>query len=88
VSPLPVDAVGWAATAVFTLSFLFTDVTRLRVTQIVGALLWLCYGILIGSPPVIVANILVCMVACWTTLRYIARRKSAVAAPGSRDPNW
>jgi Bacterial inner membrane protein len=87
-SPWLVDSVGWGATAVFTLSFLFADATRLRAVQILGALLWLVYGMLIDSSPVIVANLLVCVVACWTTVRYIARRRSAAAAPENTEPNW
>jgi uncharacterized protein with PQ loop repeat len=77
-----IEAVGWAAAAVVTVSYLFRDVLRLRVLQICGALLWLCYGILITSPPVVVANLLVVAVACWTTARYSARRKATAAGTG------
>ncbi len=76
------EAIGWTATAVFTASFLFSDVVRLRAVQICGALLWMSYGVLIGSPPVIVANILVIVVACWTTIRYSARRRGLAAGTG------
>lgn len=34
-----------------------------------GALLWVAYGVLIGASPVIVANILVFSAAAWTLLR-------------------
>ncbi len=67
-----IEAVGWIATAVFTMSFLFTDVVRMRAVQICGALLWMGYGLLIGSVPVVVANVLVFVVACWTTANYVA----------------
>ncbi|HEX5787821.1 MAG TPA: YgjV family protein [Woeseiaceae bacterium] len=69
-----IETVGWLATAVFTMSFLFKDVIKLRALQIGGALLWLCYGLLIGSQPVVVANVLVVVVAVWTTVRYAAAR--------------
>lgn len=69
-----IESVGWLATAVFTMSFLFKDVIKLRALQIGGALLWLCYGLLIGSQPVVVANVLVVVVAVWTTVRYAAAR--------------
>lgn len=76
------EAVGWTATAVVTMSFLFSDVVRLRIVQICGAVLWMSYGLLIGSLPVMVANVLVFVVACWTTARYSARRKAATAGTG------
>ena len=68
-----IETLGWTAAAVFTLSFLFADVTRLRAVQICGALLWIGYGALIGSLPVVVANVLVFAVASVTTARYLAR---------------
>jgi uncharacterized protein with PQ loop repeat len=34
-----------------------------------GALLWVVYGMLIRASPVIVANVLVFSAAAWTTLR-------------------
>lgn len=80
VSPLLVDTVGWVATAVFTASFLFSDAARLRTVQICGAVVWIAYGLLIASPPVVVANVLVFVVACWTTLRYVARTRADSSA--------
>ena len=53
------EVVGWLATAVFTLSYFCKDAGRLRVVQAVGALVWISYGLLIRSFPVIVANVLV-----------------------------
>jgi hypothetical protein len=41
----------------------------LRATQMLGALLWVLYGVLIGAPPVIVANVLVIAAAAWTATR-------------------
>ena len=75
-----VEAVGWAAASVVIVSYLFKDVIKLRTAQICGAMLWFAYGILISSSPVIVANVLVFVVACFTTLRYSARRRAAATA--------
>ena len=68
----PTDIVGWAATAAFTASY-FMPERRMRLVQILGAALWLAYGILLGEPPIIVANSLVLVAAFWTT----RRRRSA-----------
>jgi hypothetical protein len=64
-----IDLVGWAATAVFVGSYFFASPTLLRRAQMMGALLWMTYGILIGAAPVIVANVLVFSAAAWTAFR-------------------
>ncbi len=62
-------SVGWAATAVFTASYFARRADTLRYLQMVGAALWLVYGVVIGAPPVIVANTLLLAAAAWTALR-------------------
>lgn len=64
-----IETVGWMATGVFVVSYFFPRPTQLRAAQMLGALLWLGYGLLIHSSPVIVANILVFGAAAWTTYR-------------------
>ncbi len=66
------DLVGWAATAAFAGSY-FLPERRMRWVQMLGAALWLVYGLMLGEPPIIVANALVLVVAFWTTRR--ARRE-------------
>lgn len=74
------ESLGWVATAVFVSSYFFTRPSVLRGVQVGGAALWMLYGVLIGASPVIVANLLVGTVACWTALR--SRRTAAPAASG------
>jgi hypothetical protein len=64
-----IECLGWAATAVFVASYFFAPPSLLRGVQMLGALLWVTYGLLINSLPVIVANILVFSAAAWTTFR-------------------
>jgi hypothetical protein len=64
-----IECVGWAATAVFVGSYFFARPSLLRSVQMLGALLWLAYGLLINSSPVIVANVLVFSAAAWTLFR-------------------
>jgi hypothetical protein len=64
-----IDLLGWAATAVFVGSYFFASPTLLRGAQMMGAVLWMSYGMLIGAAPVIVANALVFSAAAWTTFR-------------------
>jgi uncharacterized protein involved in response to NO len=64
-----IECLGWAATGVFVASYFFAKPSWLRGVQMLGALLWISYGMLIGSLPVIVANLLVFAAAAWTSLR-------------------
>jgi len=73
-SHLAIECLGWSATAVFVGSY-FARPLLLRSVQMVGALLWMTYGILINASPVIVANILVFAAAAWTTARALRTRK-------------
>lgn len=64
-----IECLGWAATCVFVASYFFGKPSWLRGTQMLGALLWITYGMLIGALPVIIANLLVFAAAAWTALR-------------------
>ncbi|HYW43754.1 MAG TPA: hypothetical protein VE959_12910 [Bryobacteraceae bacterium] len=57
------EAVGWAATAVFTASYFFRRPATLRRIQAAAACLWIAYGLAKGSMPVVVANLLVAAAA-------------------------
>lgn len=74
-SSLPIaDTVGWTATVVFVASYFFSRPAMLRGLQMLGALLWMTFGILIASKPVIVSNVLVFAAAGWTLYRRPAAR--------------
>jgi hypothetical protein len=62
--------VGWIATAVFTASYLCRRSEWLRRMQMLGALLWIGYGLLSHARPVVVANLLVLTAAATTTWRH------------------
>jgi Bacterial inner membrane protein len=64
-----IECLGWAATCVFVASYFFAKPSRLRAIQMLGALLWITYGVLIGALPVIIANLLVFAAAAWTAVR-------------------
>lgn len=64
-----IDSVGWMATGVFVGSYFFARPMALRTAQMLGALLWMIYGVLIGARPVIAANVLVMAAAAFTTIR-------------------
>jgi hypothetical protein len=68
-NPVIIQCLGWSATAVFVGSYFFARPSVLRGVQMLGALLWVTYGVLINASPVIVANVLVFAAAAWTTFR-------------------
>jgi hypothetical protein len=63
------DWLGWIATAIFVGSYFFSRPALLRAMQMLGAALWIVYGVLIGAIPVVVANALVFAAAAWTLMR-------------------
>jgi Bacterial inner membrane protein len=71
--------IGWVATAISTGSYMFRHPVALRWTQAASALLWIAYGLAIGAPPVMVANVIVAVAAVYSSLR-ISRSKKAAGA--------
>jgi hypothetical protein len=63
------DLIGWAATALFVLSYFARSRRTLLLLQFVAALVWLSYGVLLRAAPVIAANALVAGAAAFTVLR-------------------
>ena len=82
-SALAISSLGWVATATFVASYFLTTPRALRTAQILGASLWVLYGVLISAPPVVVANVLVIGAAAWTASRPLANRPRPI--PESRD---
>jgi hypothetical protein len=71
-----IEYLGWAATAVFVGSYLCTRADALKRVQMIGAVMWVCYGFLIRATPVVAANLLVFAAAAWA----LARQRSADSA--------
>jgi hypothetical protein len=62
-----VEYLGWSATAVFVSSYFWRNARGLRRMQMIGAFMWMAYGLVIHAAPVFVANLLVLCAAAWTT---------------------
>ena len=63
------DAIGWIATAIFSVSYFFRQQAALRLIQAAAACLWIAYGFGIHAWPVIVANVMVAAAALWSLSR-------------------
>jgi hypothetical protein len=72
---MTVDLIGWIATAIFAGSYRCKDPMMLRRVQALAACIWAVYGAIIGSAPVLVANLLVAGFAGWSSLRPLLARK-------------
>ncbi len=77
------NVIGWTATAVFSTSYFFKEPSTLRKIQAAAASLWVLYGVLIHSAPVIVANVIVGVAAVYTSVQ-LALNKSAGSAGQNR----
>ena len=82
-----IDYLGWAATAVFVGSYLCKRPETLKRVQMLGALMWVAYGVLIQATPVVAANLLVFAAAGWALTQGsgIGDRGLGIGDSGSRD---
>jgi|RhiMethySRZTD1v2_1073278.scaffolds.fasta_scaffold62081_5 hypothetical protein len=82
-----VEYLGWLATAVFVGSYLCKRADALKRVQMVGALMWVVYGLLISATPVVAANLLVFGAAGWASRGsgLGTRGSEPVVLRGSRD---
>ncbi len=67
------EILGWVATAVVLLSFTVQDMRKLRFVNLVGCLLWIGYGFILMSKPVIFVNISIALIHSYW---FIKNRKS------------
>lgn len=73
---------GWAATAIFTASYLCREPKSIKRIQALGAVVWLLYGVLIHSLPVIISNVVVAGIAFYSSLdRRAAKEHCAIPGP-------
>lgn len=67
------EFLGWVATAFVLFSFLLQDMHKLRIVNLVGCILWIGYGFIIMSKPIIFVNSSIALIhAYWL----IKNRKS------------
>jgi len=60
------DGLGWVATAFFAASYFCKTSRSMRRVQAAAALLWVCYGIWMNAPPIVVANVIVASLALYS----------------------
>jgi energy-converting hydrogenase Eha subunit B len=81
-----IDALGWAATAIFLASYSCSDPAKLRLIQATAALVWVGYGAMLDAVPIIAANLLVAAVAAYSAIQGFRRSRQAGPAAGAIRP--
>lgn len=74
---------GWVATAVQTASYFAPKASTLKKIQAVAACLWIAYGVKMGAPPIIAANLIVGVAALLTALRSRSPLAGSAGVAGS-----
>lgn len=64
---------GYAASALVLISFLMKDLRKLRLVNSAGCVLFILYGVLLGSIPVIITNVAIVLI----NLFYLIRPKTS-----------
>ena len=52
-----IQAIGYLATFITGLSFMMKDIKTLRLVNALGCMIWIVYGVLLHSEPIIITNI-------------------------------
>lgn len=69
-----VELVGYLASVLIVLSLLMASVWRLRVINLVGAIVFTAYGVLIGSVPVVLTNGAIVLIDIYYLARMLRER--------------
>jgi hypothetical protein len=59
------ELVGYLGSALVVTSLTMTSVVRLRLISLVGSATFFVYGLLIGSPPIIITNVAIAFINVW-----------------------
>ncbi len=68
-----VEWVGYAAMIMLMISFMMKDIKKLRIINTIGCLLFVVYGFMLGSYPIIITNAFISLV----NLYYLLIKKNA-----------
>jgi hypothetical protein len=77
----PEELVGYAASALVVLSLAMTSVVRLRAISLAGSITFVVYGVLIGSPPIVVTNGAIALINVWFLHTELGLRRDLGASP-------
>jgi hypothetical protein len=67
---------GYLATLVTMVSFLISDMFRLRLCNTFGCILWISYGIIQLDAPIILVNCLIMLIHLWWFVKHITKKNN------------
>jgi len=71
------ELIGWIGNVFVVISFLNNDTLKLRSYNLVGASLWLVYGIVAGSFSIIFLNVVVISIQIVKIIQILRERKKS-----------
>jgi hypothetical protein len=69
------EVVGYVASALIVLSLAMSSIIRLRIVNLVGAVIFSIYGVLIGSIPVVLTNTIITGLDIWYLRKELRTRE-------------
>ena len=69
-----IDIIGWVATFFVIVSFLIDKILWLRIVNLIGASLWLAYGIIDLSYSIIFLNLVVVSIQIYKIILILGRK--------------
>lgn len=81
----PVELVGYLASALVVASLAMTSVVRLRIVSLVGSVVFVVYGALLPSVPIIITNAAVAALNVWFLRKEFAPNRDLGAVPIAPD---
>jgi len=63
------ELIGWIATVFIILSFIQKDIKKLRILSLVGAFIWIIYGVLNEGYSVIFLNFVIILIQIWWLIK-------------------
>jgi hypothetical protein len=79
------ELIGYTGSALIVVSLAMSSVIRLRVVNLIGALVFALYGVLIGSVPIVITNVIIIAIDAWYLRRDLATRDVISVVPVSVD---
>lgn len=76
----PVELIGYAASALIVISLAMRSVVKLRSVSFVGSVVFVVYGVLIGSIPIVLSNAIIAGLNVFYLRRELAAPKSRLGA--------
>lgn len=69
-----IEAIGWVAMAITITSFFFSEMKKLRTINFIGCLVWMLYGTLLVSAPIVLTNV---AIGLTHTLWFLRKEKTS-----------